>query len=527
MTAREALRLGTRGGAAVLGRDDIGSLEPGKCADFAVWRTDGLELGGAEDPVAGLVLSAPHRVDRLVVGGEDVVRGGALVQRRRERDRARPSGPGAKIRARERLGLDARPRHRQRTTGALASASSSRSSEVSSRPARPTPTAAIAELAARSRAGPLRARVLAAVALLHARGARGRARRGPPPHPAPRLAVRMRELPRQLTRRRARRALRRPDPLVELLAEIEDPLGRADDVVAQLSDEEKLEALDAHPAIGQRSGLSARSAAEQGSDADPAVLSELAYLNQVYEEKFGFRFVVFVAGRPKRRSSRCCASGSAGPARRSSTPAAASSSRSRGIDGPVPERRPRRPPADAARGRRDRVDRRVVLLRPARPRAAAAEAARGRGGGCRGRVLGRARRRPLPLAEVPARAGRDARAAALVQVGGVHDLALGLRADGRPLLLRRGRASRRPGGRRPRGVAGDRAQRRRPRARVARLRRRSAGRSASGARSRSPSSAPRSSRSPRGGRASCSRRVPRTCRSARCSGRSWPRTSSS
>ena len=80
LTAREALRLGTRGGAAVLGREDLGSLEPGRCADLAVWRTDGLELGGAEDPVAGLVLSAPHRVDRLVVGGEDVVRGGALVR---------------------------------------------------------------------------------------------------------------------------------------------------------------------------------------------------------------------------------------------------------------------------------------------------------------------------------------------------------------------------------------------------------------------------------------------------------------
>jgi cytosine/adenosine deaminase-related metal-dependent hydrolase len=80
MTAREALRLGTRGGARVLGRDDIGSLEPGRCADFAVWPSDALELGGAEDLVAGLVLSAPHRVDRLVVGGEDVVRGGALVR---------------------------------------------------------------------------------------------------------------------------------------------------------------------------------------------------------------------------------------------------------------------------------------------------------------------------------------------------------------------------------------------------------------------------------------------------------------
>ena len=80
MTTREALRLGTRGGAAVLGRDDIGSLEPGKRADFAVWRTDTLELGGAADPVAGLVLSAPHRVDMLVVEGEEVVRGGALVR---------------------------------------------------------------------------------------------------------------------------------------------------------------------------------------------------------------------------------------------------------------------------------------------------------------------------------------------------------------------------------------------------------------------------------------------------------------
>jgi 8-oxoguanine deaminase len=79
MTVRDALRLATRGGAAVLRRDDIGSIEPGKCADFGIWRTDGLELGGAADLVAGLVLSAPHRVDRLVVGGKEVVRRGALV----------------------------------------------------------------------------------------------------------------------------------------------------------------------------------------------------------------------------------------------------------------------------------------------------------------------------------------------------------------------------------------------------------------------------------------------------------------
>jgi 8-oxoguanine deaminase len=80
LTARDALRLATRGGADVLRREDIGSLQPGKRADFAVWDTDGLEFGGADDLVANLVLSGPHRVDRLVVDGEDVVRSGALVR---------------------------------------------------------------------------------------------------------------------------------------------------------------------------------------------------------------------------------------------------------------------------------------------------------------------------------------------------------------------------------------------------------------------------------------------------------------
>ena len=80
LTAREALRLGTRGSASVLKRDDLGSLEAGKSADLAIWGLDGLELAGADDPVAGLVFSAPHRVDRLVVAGEEVVRDGRLVR---------------------------------------------------------------------------------------------------------------------------------------------------------------------------------------------------------------------------------------------------------------------------------------------------------------------------------------------------------------------------------------------------------------------------------------------------------------
>jgi 2-oxo-4-hydroxy-4-carboxy--5-ureidoimidazoline (OHCU) decarboxylase len=86
--------------------------------------------------------------------------------------------------------------------------------------------------------------------------------------------------------------------LVELLAQRESPLEAAPEVIAELSDEEKVEALNAHPAIGAPR-LSERSAAEQGDVADPGTLTELAYLNQVYEEKFGFRFVVFVNRRPK------------------------------------------------------------------------------------------------------------------------------------------------------------------------------------------------------------------------------------
>ena len=79
LTAREALRLGTRGGAAVLRRGDIGAIEAGWCADLAVWRMDGLEHGGADDLVASLVFAGPQRVDRLYVGGEEVVRDGQLV----------------------------------------------------------------------------------------------------------------------------------------------------------------------------------------------------------------------------------------------------------------------------------------------------------------------------------------------------------------------------------------------------------------------------------------------------------------
>jgi 2-oxo-4-hydroxy-4-carboxy--5-ureidoimidazoline (OHCU) decarboxylase len=90
-----------------------------------------------------------------------------------------------------------------------------------------------------------------------------------------------------------------PVDLPALAAE-ENPLDAADRVLGELTDAELKEALDAHPAIGaRRAALSARSAAEQGEDADPETLAELARLNAEYEQRNGFRFVTFVNRRPK------------------------------------------------------------------------------------------------------------------------------------------------------------------------------------------------------------------------------------
>jgi cytosine/adenosine deaminase-related metal-dependent hydrolase len=80
MTARQALELATRGGAAVLGRPDLGSLEVGKCADFFAINLNRLDYAGAlHDPVAALAFCAPQRVDVSVVAGKVVVRDGQLL----------------------------------------------------------------------------------------------------------------------------------------------------------------------------------------------------------------------------------------------------------------------------------------------------------------------------------------------------------------------------------------------------------------------------------------------------------------
>ena len=80
MTARQALELATRGGAAVLGRADIGALEAGKCADFFAVNLNRLPYAGAlHDPLAALIFCAPQQVDWTFVGGKAVVKDGKLV----------------------------------------------------------------------------------------------------------------------------------------------------------------------------------------------------------------------------------------------------------------------------------------------------------------------------------------------------------------------------------------------------------------------------------------------------------------
>jgi hypothetical protein len=98
----------------------------------------------------------------------------------------------------------------------------------------------------------------------------------------------MRELPRQLGEDELAALFSGRTRLVAELARREDPLGVADEVAAVLPEEDKVAALSTHPRIGEAS-------AEQQGD----VPGELDVLNRAYEAKFGFRFVVFVAGRSR------------------------------------------------------------------------------------------------------------------------------------------------------------------------------------------------------------------------------------
>lgn len=80
-SAEKAMRLATAGGAAALGRPELGHLEPGAAADFAMYRCDDVALAGGvvHDPLAAMVLCAPPRADQVFVGGREIVRGGRLT----------------------------------------------------------------------------------------------------------------------------------------------------------------------------------------------------------------------------------------------------------------------------------------------------------------------------------------------------------------------------------------------------------------------------------------------------------------
>lgn len=108
----------------------------------------------------------------------------------------------------------------------------------------------------------------------------------------------MHELPRQLSSEELSELFEGRTRFVEMLSGLEDPLGQARRVLEELPETEKIEALNAHPPIGARNG-SARSIREQGSDEDPVLITALGRLNKTYEQKFGFRFVVFVNQRPR------------------------------------------------------------------------------------------------------------------------------------------------------------------------------------------------------------------------------------
>jgi 2-oxo-4-hydroxy-4-carboxy--5-ureidoimidazoline (OHCU) decarboxylase len=108
----------------------------------------------------------------------------------------------------------------------------------------------------------------------------------------------MHDLPRQLNVDELDDLFEGHTRLTEELAGRENPLAQARAFLEELPEEAQVEALNAHPRIGERGG-SARSVEEQGSDEDPALLAALGRLNKAYEEKFGFRFVVFVNARPR------------------------------------------------------------------------------------------------------------------------------------------------------------------------------------------------------------------------------------
>ena len=101
----------------------------------------------------------------------------------------------------------------------------------------------------------------------------------------------MRELPRQLSAAELTPLFSGHSRLVDELAAREDPLGIAEEVALALPERDQVAALATHPRIGEPS--------QEQRGAEPEVLEELARLNDEYERRFGFEFVVFVDGRTR------------------------------------------------------------------------------------------------------------------------------------------------------------------------------------------------------------------------------------
>ena len=101
----------------------------------------------------------------------------------------------------------------------------------------------------------------------------------------------MRELPRQLSASELAPLFSGRTRLVDELAERENPLEVAEEVALALSEADQVAALATHPRIGEPS--------DEQRGAEPDVLEELARLNEAYEKRFGFEFVVFVNGRTR------------------------------------------------------------------------------------------------------------------------------------------------------------------------------------------------------------------------------------
>ena len=79
LSARAALEIATRGGAAVLGRDDIGQIAPGFAADIVAFDLDAIGYAGQHDPIAALLFCAPARVAWSMIDGNVVVADGRLT----------------------------------------------------------------------------------------------------------------------------------------------------------------------------------------------------------------------------------------------------------------------------------------------------------------------------------------------------------------------------------------------------------------------------------------------------------------